>query len=66
MSEEKKKNPISRFIDHLQEANEQAYCGDSHNCQPLSYAKGNIPTPPKRAKVWEECPIKDETGKPVE
>lgn len=48
--------PFRRLFNALKTVNEQTYCGDSQQCQGLSYHKGNLNQDiPQRIPNWDSC-----------
>lgn len=61
------KAPFARLFDSLRRVNQQTYCGDSPDCEGLSYRKGNLNQDiPKRVDKWDSCPVPVEQGKAPE
>ncbi len=58
--------PFTRFFSRLRSVSEQTYCGDSPNCEGLTYEKGNLnqETPARAAPPDIPPPSEDQGRKP--
>lgn len=60
-------SPFTKLFDSLRRAGEQTYCGDSPDCEGLSYQKGNLDQDiPQRIRNWDNCPVPGQEGRQPE